>query len=447
VDDIIVGHHASRLDARARLNLIMSHVHPSNLMIVLNDGRARYEGRWVAPAGGADRRYVVNIQPRGAFLGGAGTVPFVDRIARSLAGLAGYETSFARYDDYTVSVLPDVSVFRAIAWRSLLLLIGFIPFALVAGFAVGKTMSRKALEPLVMVSEALEAFADGDLTPRQVRTRRGDTDEFDRLALAYNSAMATVSRAFAERERAEGAMRQFISDASHQLRTPLTVLRGFTGVLRRREFDTDQEFARIIDMMDGQSAIMMSLLHKLILLETWETRPTGGRELLDVAEAVEQVVTPIVNSHRHRDLRLHLTANAFAAIDPDELLHAVGNLVTNALNYAARGTITVAVSVIENHVRISVTDEGPGMTEDELRHAFDRFYRGARRDVAGSGLGLAIAKRAVERANGVLTAQSTLGAGSCFTIALPAAVRDTALPANEPATQHEHADAASAGTP
>ena len=114
-------------------------------------------------------------------------------------------------------------------------------------------------------------------------------------------------------------------------------------------------------------------------------------------------------------------ANAFASIDPDELLHAVGNLVTNALNYAPEGEISVEVTVVEGDVRITVADQGPGMTEEELGHVFDRFYRGARRDVAGSGLGLAIAQRAVQRANGTLTVESTLGAGSRFTITLPLA--------------------------
>ncbi len=328
-----------------------------------------------------------------------------------------------RDGDTSVAVTADIAVLKAIAWRSLLILFGFVPFAVVVGYLLGRTMARHALEPLEMVSEALEAFAAGDLTPRPVRSRHGDADQLDRLAIAYNSAMATMGRAFAERARAETKIHQFVSDASHQLRTPLTVLRGFTGILRRREFDTDEEFARIVDTMDGQSAIMTSLLHKLILLESWETRPAGEQDALDVAEAVEQIVAPIAQSHRHRDVRLQLTANAFASIDADELLHAIGNLVTNALNYAPESAIAVEVTIVEDDVRIIVADRGPGMSEEELRHVFDRFYRGARRDVAGSGLGLAIAKRAVERANGTLSAESVLGQGSRFTIALPRAKR------------------------
>lgn len=426
VDDIVVVYPATRYDARSRLEQIMTHLHPSNLIVVVNDGRQRYEGRWVQAPSGAGAQYAVTVQPRGAFLDPATRTPFVDRAARALASLAGYESSFTHDGDSTVAVLADTPVFKTITLRSLLIVIAFLPFALVVGYALGKTMSRQALEPLVMVSEALEAFAAGDLTPRPVRTRHRDADERDRLALAYNAAMATMSRAFAERTRAETAMRQFISDASHQLRTPLTVLRGFTGILRRREFDTEQEFTRIADTMDGQSAIMMSLLHKLILLEAWETQPSDARTVVDIGEAVEQVVTPIADAQRHRDVRLQLTADAFASIDHDELLHALGNLVTNALNYAPEGVILVQVSIVGDAVHIDVADQGPGMREDELAHVFDRFYRGARRDVAGSGLGLAIAKRAVERADGTLTVQSAPGKGSRFTIALPLVPRPAA---------------------
>jgi signal transduction histidine kinase len=425
VNDILVVYPASRYDARDRLGVIMTHLHSSNLVVVVNDGRIRYEGRWVAAGGKPGARYEVSVRPRSSLLEPRAR-PFADRAALSLAALAGYEGSSMRDGDTSVAVTADVAVLKAIAWHSLLILFGFVPFAVVVGYVLGRTMARHALEPLAMVSEALEAFAAGDLAPRPVRSRHGDADQLDRLAIAYNAAMATMGRAFAERARAETRIHQFVSDASHQLRTPLTVLRGFTGILRRREFDTDEEFARIVDTMDGQSAIMTSLLHKLILLESWETRPAGKQEAFDVAEAVEQIVTPIAQSHRHRDVRLQLGANAFASIDPDELLHAIGNLVTNALNYAPEGTISVEVTVVEDDVRIIVADQGPGMSEDELRHVFDRFYRGARRDVAGSGLGLAIAKRAVERANGTLTAQSVLGAGSRFTIALPRAVRTRA---------------------
>jgi signal transduction histidine kinase len=426
VDDILVVYPIAGYDAHARLDVIMKHLDRPSLVVVVNDGRTRYEGRWVAARGASGPRYTIAIRPRSALLAPQER-PFAERAALSLAALAGYEGSFTRDGDVSIAVTADTVVLKAIALRSGLVLVAFAVFGVFAGAMLGRTIAHQALEPLVMVSEALEAFAAGDLTPRRVHTRGRSADELDRLAVAYNAAMATMSRAFAERARAEAKMHQFISDAGHQLRTPLTVLRGFTGILRRREFDTDEEFARVVDTMDGQSAIMISLLHKLLLLESWEGREAGGCDPIDVSEAVERVVAPIADSHRERDVQLRLGGNAWASIDPEALDHAITNLVTNALNYAPEGTIAVEVEVVDDEVRIIVADRGPGMTEDELRHAFDRFYRGTRRDVAGSGLGLAIAKRAVERADGALTAESAPGNGARFTIALPLAAAATSL--------------------
>ena len=420
VDDVAVAYRVSRYDGRAKLDAIMTHLYQPGLFVVLNEHGTRYEGRWVGTRVNGRAHYAVTAGPRSVYLRQARTRPFEERAVHWLAALAGYKGSLTHIGRADVAVIADTRQLKAIAWRTLAVLISIVPFALVVGYALGRAMSRKALQPLDMVSEALEAFAAGRLAP-PLRARTVKTDELDRLALAYNAAMDSVNLAFEERARAEAQTRQFISDASHQLRTPLTVLRGFIGILRRREFDTANEFARIVETMDGQSAIMTSLMRKLMLLETWESGAASRDEVVDVSAAVEQIVVPIAESHRHRDVQLRLEAGALAAIDPDELAYAIGNLVTNALNYAPDGTITVEVSSVRDEVRIVVADQGPGMTEDELRHAFDRFFRGGRRDVPGSGLGLAIAKRAVERANGRLTVESTMGAGCRFRIALPLA--------------------------
>jgi signal transduction histidine kinase len=130
-------------------------------------------------------------------------------------------------------------------------------------------------------------------------------------------------------------------------------------------------------------------------------------------------VAPIAESDPARTVHIAAPAGELAAIDPIDLAHALTNIVDNALKYTA-GPIDVAVRRRGNLLSIEIRDQGPGMSADEVRHAFDRFYRGTRRDVDGSGLGLAIARRAIERAGGTLTLASDPNAGSCFTIDLPA---------------------------
>ncbi len=130
-------------------------------------------------------------------------------------------------------------------------------------------------------------------------------------------------------------------------------------------------------------------------------------------------MSPIAEALPARDIRIDAGTAASARIDPGDLTHAVTNLVDNALKYTA-GAVEVGVRAIGGTIWIEVRDQGPGMSPAELRHAFDRFYRGeTRRDVDGSGLGLSIAKAAVERAGGTLTVESDARAGSRFTIMLP----------------------------
>jgi two-component system sensor histidine kinase MprB len=158
-----------------------------------------------------------------------------------------------------------------------------------------------------------------------------------------------------------------------------------------------------------------------MLLDRWEDpaeRTTS--EPIDVSRLVADVVAPLAEAHPEREVRVEARSGELAAIEPIELSHAITNLVDNALKYT-RGAVDVSVGLDGKRVVVTVRDEGPGMTADEVRHAFDRFFRGSRRDVDGTGLGLSIARKAIERAGGTLALRSDPATGSTFTIALPSA--------------------------
>ena len=392
-------------------------VRPQVLMTVL-DPAQRADIRWNRSGGDpshpsasvslSDRSHIKISSPSGLpaqLLVGVAT----------LFGLNPVQTQFGR-----ISVIvraSDSALVAAVA--------PFLPWlvlaeltALVFGFILARLLTREALRPLADVTAALERFASGDLTPQPVAT--DGRHRLDALALAYNGAIDQVARAFAERERAQAGMRQFIADAGHQLRTPLTVIRGFTAILRQGDLRDTRDHERILDAINRQSLVMGSLIDKLILLERWE-RPgeTEPAEPIDVVQLVEDVVSPIGEAHLER-VRLHAGNAGSAAIDPSDLAQALTNLTDNALKYT-EGPVDVHVRQAGGKILIEVADAGPGMTPEESRHAFDRFFRGAnRREIEGSGLGLSIARRAIERAGGSLTVDSSPAKGSQFTIALPA---------------------------
>ncbi|MGH7715298.1 MAG: sensor histidine kinase, partial [Vulcanimicrobiaceae bacterium] len=288
-------------------------------------------------------------------------------------------------------------------------------FAFAVAYAIARILTMQMLQPLLAVTAALERFASGDLTPQPIGA--DPRQEFGRLAIAYNGAIEQMERAFAERERANASMRQFIADAGHQLRTPLTVIRGFLGILLRGELRSPSDRERILETMSGQTQIMASLIEKLMLLEQWESGSAGVAEPIDVGQLVSDVSVPIAEANDARELRIDARPGPLAAIDPGDLTHAVTNLLDNAIKYS-HGTISVGVRIEDRSVAVDVADEGPGIDPYAAAHVFDRFYRGDNRDIPGSGLGLAIAKRAIERASGTLTLRSD-SRGSRFTITLP----------------------------
>jgi signal transduction histidine kinase len=334
-----------------------------------------------------------------------------------LATLFGLAPVQAQFGQVSVVVRPsDTELTAAVG--------PFVPWfivaeiaALVLGVALARFLTRQALRPLAEVTAALERFAAGDLTPQPVG--RDGRQRLDALAKAYNGAIDQVARAFAERDRAQAGMRQFIADAGHQLRTPLTVIRGFTAILRRGDLRETGDYMRILDAMNRQSLAMGSLIDKLIMLERWESGQVPAvAEAIDIAQLVEDVVAPIGEAHPQR-VTFEVKTAREAAIDPSDLAQAVTNLVDNALKYT-RGAVAIRVFESGATVMVEVADEGPGMNADEAARAFERFYRGPKRDVEGSGLGLSIARRAIERARGTLTVDTAPERGSRFTIGLPA---------------------------
>jgi len=291
-------------------------------------------------------------------------------------------------------------------------------FVTLAAWFMGRFITGQALRPLVETTEALNRFASGDFTPREIVT--SDRSEIGELVTAYNGAAAQVSAAFEERKNVELQMRQFIADAGHELRTPLTVVMGFIDVLRRRSAADPTTSARIFDTMLTESRRMRALIDKLIALARLENPQRRETAWIDVADVAERVVTAMQALQTKPRITLAAEHGVVISGDEHELHEVISNLVENALKYAPLSPVEVAVRSEGGQAVVEVVDRGPGLSETERGRVFDRFYRGENRgDAEGSGLGLAIVKRAVERAGGEVSLESGPGQGCRFTIRLP----------------------------
>ncbi len=415
-----IGDGPAARNAELAAQVAASRVWRRELLLIAVDENHRAD---VYRAPGPGTKPIIDVRQRGNFSDPQATGPLA-RPTLALATLFGNQTARAHVGTVDLFVRPNDAVLAATVDAYVRPLLAALALALALAFVVARVVTRQALKPLVDVTMALERFAAGDLSPRPIEANM--RHELGVLAEAYNGAIAQMEHAFGERDKANASIRQFIADAGHELRTPLTVIRGFIAILRKGELRDPADYARILQQMNRQSLVMGSLIDKLMLLDRWERDGLAIAQPIDVAQLVDDVVTPIAEAQPARAVRLELEHGPLVAIDPGDLTHAITNLVDNALKYTA-GTVDVRVASDDGRVKIEVADQGPGMTQEEAGHAFDRFFRGGRRDVEGSGLGLAIARRAVERADGTIELESSPDGGSTFTISLPRRAAAVAL--------------------
>ncbi|MGE3269731.1 MAG: sensor histidine kinase [Chloroflexota bacterium] len=287
--------------------------------------------------------------------------------------------------------------------------------AAVAAIGGGWWLTARALRPIDEVTRVAQAIAaTGRFEQRIVRPPADD--EVGRLVQTFNEMLERLERTFA-------AQREFLADASHELRGPLMVIRGNLDLLRLGI----PEEARRESVREASEEIerLSRLASDLLFLAA-----------TDAAEVVEQepveldgVVAAALDRARHVDGGLHdvqITANDPCVVlgDRTRLDQLLWNLVENALRYTpAGGQVHLSLACQQDWAVLVVSDSGVGIPEDQLPRIFERFYRvdkaRSRRD-GGTGLGLAIVKGVAESHQGNVTVTSTVGEGTAFTVRLPA---------------------------
>lgn len=223
-----------------------------------------------------------------------------------------------------------------------------------------------------------------------------------------------------ERKHLERLQQDFVAMASHDLSGPVTVLRARAQLLQRRQVYDETSVLAIIEQTQRMERLIDDL-RELVRLDT------GNLELRRVPAAMHHMAQAAIERMRlqapNHDLRLNAQEPLHdVCVDADRIAQVLDNLLANAVKYSpGGGGVTVAISRQNERVLVSITDEGPGIPAAALPHLFDRFYRTGARDVAaGLGLGLYIARMLIEAHGGQIWVESEPGAGSTFSVTLPA---------------------------
>jgi two-component system OmpR family sensor kinase len=307
------------------------------------------------------------------------------------------------------------------------LVVGLVVLLLLGGGAF--FVVRRSLKPLVDVETAAQEVAAGDLSRRVPEGDAGT--EVGSLSRSFNTMVAQVEEAFAEREASEAEartseerMRRFVGDASHELRTPLTSIRGFAELYRQGALPAREDVGRAMNRVESEASRMGLLVEDLLLLARLDQQRPLEHKPVDLLELAHDAVEDARAVDPSRTVDLEVVATGPAPVvsgDAPRLRQVLGNLVGNALTHTT-SPITVRVSTATGSAVVEVVDAGPGIPVPDRPRVFERFYRAdtsRTRASGGTGLGLSIVAALVAAHRGSVEVLDTPGGGATFRVTLP----------------------------
>ena len=248
------------------------------------------------------------------------------------------------------------------------------------------------------------------------------------IALFGEHEKLMLVRDVTQLHRLESMRRDFVGNVSHELGTPITVIKGYLETLIDHFDELPQRWHKPIEQMRSQSQRMENIVRDLLVLTSIETRATAKHEdSVDAGELIAEISSDtqaLIAEKKHRFI-VDCPAGIKISGQRSELYSAISNLVINAVKYTPEGgSITIRGELVEGDLRVSVADNGIGIDLQHIPRLTERFYRidpSRSAETGGTGLGLAIVKHILVRHDGELLIESTLGSGSTFTVRLPAA--------------------------
>jgi heavy metal sensor kinase len=295
------------------------------------------------------------------------------------------------------------------------LMFGATLLALLLAGAAGWAVAGRALAPVAEITATARAVAEAQAFDRRLAGQRSG-DEVGQMALAFNEMLASLEAAYT-------AQRRFVADASHELRAPLTTIKGnLEFTLRARDLPPEVREEAMADAL-GEAERMGRLVDDLLSL----ARADAGQKVNPQAVAMQVILADLGRTLAPAAGQVELRFDRLEAVavwgDPDRLKQLALILVDNALKYTpAGGRVEVSLTRQGDWAVLRVADTGLGIDPGDLPHVFERFYRADKaraREGGGAGLGLAIAKSIVDQHGATISVQSEPGRGSEFTVCLP----------------------------
>lgn len=273
-------------------------------------------------------------------------------------------------------------------------------------------LSRIVIRPIEKLMVTMSKSRTSGMYEKIQLTASGK-DEMAQMALTFNEMMDHLEQNYKQQE-------QFVSNASHELKTPLTVIESYARLLTRRGFDNRDVAEEAVGAILSESVRMKSMIEQLLQIAKNDEQTSFQFEEINLCEQIEKTVKPMRQAHA-RDIEFTWQTDAVVVTDGEKFRQLLYIFLDNARKYSD-GLIKITVEEAEDHYSIAITDYGDGIPEEAIPHLFNRFYRveeDRNRKTGGTGLGLAIAKQLADGLGAQLKMESIRGLGTTIRISMP----------------------------
>lgn len=280
----------------------------------------------------------------------------------------------------------------------------------------GNLLSKFILKPIQELIAAMKANIK-EKNWQTIALRTKSQDELYEMEKTFNDLITHLKKSFKKQE-------QFVSDASHELKTPISIIKSYAELLQRRGKSHPEVFTESVDAIHSEADRMQLLVSQL--LDLAKNKELMKYELVNLVPLVQKVYHTFTRAYE-REFLLNIEKDAiFIRGNEDQIEQVIYILLSNALKYSEK-EIEINISQQNDMATLSVTDYGVGISEDDQKLIFDRFYRvdkARTRKTGGTGIGLSIAKEIVEAHEGTIKVESEIGKGSTFFIQFPIVKND-----------------------
>jgi|SRR5690625_2906653 len=284
-------------------------------------------------------------------------------------------------------------------------------FMLLPIIIAGNILGRFLLRPIHTLIQTMQANSQR-AEWKKIEVQSSSKDELHQMELTFNEMIDHLKENYQRQE-------QFVSDASHEMNTPISIVKSYAQLLKRRGKERPELFDEAVEAIDSEADRMQLLVEQMLLLA--KNQVETKRENIEVIGLCEAVRKQFVGAYEREIMIITSEQRIIVHGNEDQLKQVIYILIDNALKYSDK-KVELNISRHDNQALIKVNDFGAGIASEDLERVFDRFYRidkARSRETGGTGLGLSIAKTIVNAHGGLLSVSSQLDIGTTFTITLP----------------------------